>query len=121
MAKILNTLLGTLSVFCVCYLWIVYCLKDSLLASGLAAIVASASGYLLFRMQTELDVRKSQKKMKLNQITALDEFLRFGKDNALLFEQLLSYYRFDVKKTDPDNLIAIKNNTKNRYSSGGRK
>ncbi len=121
MAKILNTLLGSLCVFFVCFLWIVYCLKDGASAAGLAAIVAVAAGYLIYNVQSEQNLRKSQKRAAQKRTEALGEYLRFGEDNAALFEKMLSYFRFEVQKEGYDDLIAVKNNVKGyvalRYAS----
>ena len=112
MAKILNTILCALIIFALCFLWIVYCLKDSTVALALSLIVALASSYLIWKAQTE---RANVKKIKLAQrkkIAELGQYLRFGADNAALFTEMLRYYRFEVTRVDYDNLVVTKNGVK---------
>lgn len=112
MAKVLNTIFCALGVFFVCFLWIVYCLKDGTLAFALSAIVAIASGYIVYRIQSESDARKAYKKQNKKQTEALANYLRFGENNGELFAQMLTYFRFEVQQCACDHLIVTKNGTK---------
>lgn len=109
MSKILNTLLCALISFLLSFLWIVYCLKETEIAALLAAVVALCCGYLVFRAEKTRNARRSIKRDKAKQIGKLKETLRYGVDNAALFAKMLAYYRFDVSKTDNDNIVAAKN------------
>ena len=112
MSKILNTILCTLIIFFLSFLWVVYSLKDKTVALILSLVVALASCYLIERAQTE---RENHKRLKLNERKKIAEFkehLRFGADNAALFADMLRYYRFEVTRVDYDNLTVTKNETK---------
>lgn len=108
MAKILNTLFSTIGIFFLCFLWIVYCTKNSMLAFALSSIVALSAAYLIFNGQKAFDNRKKIKNSEKKKIFSLGETLRFGEDNASLIADMLRYYRFEAEKIDFDNLIAIK-------------
>lgn len=112
MAKILNTVLCTLIIFLLSFLWIVYCLKDSTIALALSLTVAVASGYLIWRAQTERENHKKIKLAERKKLTSFSEYLRFGADNEALFSDMLRYYRFEVARVDYDNLTVTKNGTK---------
>lgn len=121
MSKILNTLFGTLAVFFLCFLWIVYCLKDRTAAFALATVVALCSAYLLYSVQTESEARKNKKKTATQKVAALARTLRYGADNATLFESMMKYYGFEVQRADADSLVAVKSGVKSyvalRYAS----
>ena len=110
MSKIFNCLLSTVFIFLLSFVWIVYCLHDTTLAWALAAIVALASCYLIWRALSKLESGKKLKQAKKKNIESLSEHLRFNENNAQLFEAMLRYYRFDVKPVDYDNLVVTKNN-----------
>lgn len=109
MSKILNTLLCALMAFFLCFLWIVYCLKEPKTAALLAAIVAICCGYLVFRAEKARDDRRSVKRRRTKQINDFKQTLRFGADNAALFEQMLTYYDFETRKLGCDDLVGQKN------------
>lgn len=109
MSKYLNSLLCTVIIFLLSYLWIIYCLRDPTLAFALSAIVALASCYLIFKSLSRLESGRKIKQAKKNNIASLAEYLRFNDDNATLFADMLRYYRFEVKPIDYDNLVATKN------------
>lgn len=109
MSKVLNTLLCALIAFLLCFLWIVYSLKDVQTAALLATIVALCCGYLVYRAEKVRFRRQNLKRNKVKQTQRLKETLRYGTDNAALFEQMLLYYRFAVNKIDRDSLVAQKN------------
>ena len=110
MSKILNCLLCTLIIFLLCFIWIVYCLRDTTLAFALSAIVTLSSCYLIWKSLSKFETGKKLKQAKKNNIASLSEYLRFNENNAELFSAMLRYYRFDVKSVDFDNLIVTKNN-----------
>lgn len=112
MAKILNTLLCTVAVFLLTFLWIYYCLKDSTLALWLSLAVALCASYVIWRAQSHWETGKQTKLAQKNKLTTFGEFLRFGLDNATLFADMMRYYRFDVIPVDYDNLIVSKNEIK---------
>ena len=112
MAKILNTILCALIIFLLCFVWIVYCLKDNTIALVLSLIVSVASAYLIWRAQTTHANRKKLKLAERKKIAALGQHLRFGKDNSTLFGEMLRYYRFEVTPVDYDNLTVTKNGVK---------
>lgn len=112
MAKILNTILCALIIFMLCFVWVVYCLKDTTIALALSLIVSASSGYLIWRAQTKRENSKKIKLAKRTKIATLGNYFRFGADNATLFEDMLRYYRFEVTRVDYDNLIVEKNGTK---------
>lgn len=112
MAKFLNTLFGCLTIFLLCFLWIVYCTKNSALSFGLSLIVTLCAGYIIFRAQTSLNNRKRIKRDEAKKIAALAEHLRYGADNGALFENMLRYYRFEIIQRDGDELTVSKNGTK---------
>ena len=110
MSKYLNCLLCTVIIFLLSFVWIIYCLRDTTLAFALAAIVALASCYLIWKSLTKLENGKKLKQAKKSNIASLSEYLRFKENNAELFTAMLRYYRFEVKTLDYDNLIVTKNN-----------
>ena len=112
MAKILNCILCTIAVFFLSFIWVYYCLRNSTLALWLSVVVAIATAYIVWRFLTERENGKKIKLAKRKSIAALSEYLRFGENNAQLFEDMLRYYRFEVEKLDYDNLIVVKNNVK---------
>lgn len=112
MAKILNCILCTIAVFLLALTWIYYCLRDSALALWLSLVVATCSGYLVWRVLSNWEKGKKIKSAKRKSISALSEYLRFGEDNATLFADMLRYYRFEVTKVDFDNIIVEKGSIK---------
>ena len=111
MSKILNCFLCTVTIFLLCFVWIVYCLRDQTLAYTLSVVVALASSYLIWKSLSKIETGKKQKQAKNKNIASLSEYLRFNENNAELFATMLRYYRFEVKTVDYDNLIVSKNNT----------
>ena len=112
MAKILNTFLSAFAVFFLCFAWVHYSLKDNLWALALSAVVALCSGYLIWKAQDGLASGKKAKLAHKSAVANLVNLLRFGTDNAALWEEMLRYYRFEVEKLDFDNLITTKNGQK---------
>ena len=109
MSKILNCLLCTIIIFLLCFIWVVYCLKDTTLAFALSSIVALASCYLIWRSLSRFEKGQKRKQTKKSNIARLSEYLRFNENNADLFADMLRYYRFEVSIVDFDNLIVSKN------------
>ncbi len=109
MAKILNTVLSMIGIFLLCFLWIVYCTKNTLVAAWLSAIVALAAAYLIYRAQSEWSARKNSKRAETKKISALANMLRFGENNAELVGEMMRYYRFDAQNLGQDDLVAHKN------------
>lgn len=109
MAKILNTVFCALGVFLVCFLWIVYSLKEVAAAAGLAAVVSAAAGYVVYCVQREADSRKQRKKAERKKTEALANHLRFGANNGELFQKLLAYYNFRTVSTEGEDIVATKN------------
>lgn len=108
MAKILNTVFLSLTAFWLCFVWIVYCVKNAVVGALVACVVAVAIGYIVWNGQ-KLGARKqSESKQKRKQATCLAEFLRFGENNAELIAKMMRYYRFDVVEAQGDELIADK-------------
>ena len=116
MAKILNSILCAFAVFFLCFAWIYYSLKDDVLALALSLIVAICSWYLIWKGQERIDVGKKNKLAHKNEIASFVNLLRFGADNAAIFEDMLRYYRFEVEKQDFDSLIVSKNGQKSYVS-----
>ena len=112
MAKILNSFLCAFAVYFLSFAWIYYSLKDDILALALSAIVALCSWYLIWKAQSGIDSGKKIKLAQKNAVSSFVNFLRFGLDNAELFEDMLHYYRFEVEKINYDSLIATKNGQK---------
>ncbi|MCH5160311.1 MAG: hypothetical protein J1F66_05675 [Clostridiales bacterium] len=112
MSKILNTFLSALALFFLCFAWIYYCLKDDILAFALSAIVALCSSYLIWKSLSRIDAGKKTKQAEKNALSGLVNFLRFGADNAAIFEEMLRYYRFEVERQSYDSLIVTKNGQK---------
>lgn len=112
MAKFLNSVLCTIIIFLLTFAWIYFCVKMAKLAFTLSAIVALASGYIIWRMQTKWETGKSLKKSQKKAVTDLCNYLKFGADNASIFAPMLRYYRFDVVETNYDSLVANKNGVK---------
>ena len=110
MSKVLNCLLCTVIIFLLCFVWIVYCLRDTVLAYTLSGIVALASCYLIWKSLSRLDNGQKLKQAKKKNVASLSEYLRFNENNAELFAQMLRYYRFEVHPVDFDNLTVTKNN-----------
>ena len=106
----MNCLLCTVIIFLLSFLWIIYCLRDKTLAYALSAIVALASGYLIWRSLSKFEQGKQLKQTKKKNVASFSEYLRFNENNAELFAEMLRYYRFEVKNVDYDNLIVTKNN-----------
>lgn len=109
MAKILNSFLCAFAIFFLCFAWIYYSLKDDVLAASLAGIVALCACYLIWKAQSRIDSGKKSKASEKNAVSNLVNFLRFGADNASIFDEMLRYYRFEVTKKDFDSLIVAKN------------
>ena len=116
MAKILNSILCAFAVFFVCFAWIYYSLKDDVLALILSLVVAACSWYLIWKGQATIDSGKKIKLARKNALASFVNFLRFGADNAALFENVLRYYRFEVERQDYDSLIVTKNGQKSYVS-----
>ena len=116
MAKILNSILCAFAVFFVCFAWIYYSLKDDVLALALSLIVALCSWYLIWKGQEQIDLGKKNKLARNKTIASLVNLLRFGADNATIFENMLRYYRFEVERQGFDSLIATKNGQKSYVS-----
>ena len=112
MAKILNSILCAFAVFFLCFLWIYYALKDDIVALALSGIVALCSWYLIWRSLTRIDLGKRMKLAQKSAVSSFVNFLRFGADNATLFEGMLRYYRFETERVGYDSLIATKNGQK---------
>ena len=112
MAKILNSFLCAFAIFFLCFAWIYYSLKDGILAISLSAIVALCASYLIWKALARLDADKKVKLAQKNAISSFVNFLRFGADNATIFEDMLRYYRFEVERESYDNLIVTKNGQK---------
>ena len=112
MSKILNSFLCAFAVFFLCFAWIYYSLKDDILAFSLSAIVALCSSYLIWKALSQIDAGKKIKLVKKNAVASLVNFLRFGTDNAAIFEKMLRYYRFEVERQSYDSLIVTKNGQK---------
>ena len=112
MKKILNCLLCTVIIFLLCFLWVVYALRDATVALGLSTVVALCSCYLIWRSLSVWENGKALKQSQKKNIACLSEYLRFGENNAELFQAMLRYYRFDVTTVDYDNLTVEKNNVK---------
>lgn len=110
MSKILNCLLCTIIIFLLCFIWVIYCLKDTTLALALSAIITLASCYLIWRALSRFEKGQRRKQTKKSNIAKLSEYLRFNENNAALFADMLQYYRFEVTVVDFDNLIVTKNN-----------
>ena len=98
--------------FFICFAWIYYSLKDDVLAISLSLIVALCTCYLIFKALSQIDAGKKIKLAQKNAVSSLVNHLRFGADNAALFEEMLRYYRFEVHKAGYDNLIVTKNGQK---------
>ncbi|MCH5156464.1 MAG: hypothetical protein J1G02_01140 [Clostridiales bacterium] len=111
MSKILNCLLSSIIIFLLCFIWIVYCLKDRTIAFALSAIVTLASGYLIWKSLSRFEQGKKLKQTKKSNVAKLSEYLRFNENNAELFADMLRYYRFEVTPVDYDNLIVSKNDS----------
>ena len=116
MAKILNSFLCAFGIFLICFAWVYYSLKDDTLAFALAAIVALCSAYLIWMALERIDTGKQIKTAKKKALTGFINFMRFGADNATIFENMLRYYRFDIVKKEFDSLIITKNG-QNSYVS----
>ena len=112
MAKILNSFLCAFAVFFICFAWIYYSLKDDILALTLSLIVAFCTLYLIWKALSRIDLGKKIKLAQKNAVSSLVNFLRFGEDNAAIFEDMLRYYRFEVERHGYDSLIATKNGQK---------
>ena len=112
MAKILNSILCAFAVFFVCFAWVYYSLKDDVLAVLLSGVVAACTLYLIWKTLTSVETGKKIKLAQKNAVTSFVNFLRFGADNATVFEKMLLYYRFEVERIDYDNLIVTKNGQK---------
>ena len=116
MAKILNSFLCAFAVFFLCFAWIYYSLKDDVLALGLSGIVALCTCYLIWKALSGLDLSKKIKLAQKSAVTSFVNLLRFGADNAALFENMLHYYRFEVERESYDSLIVTKNGQKSYVS-----
>ena len=116
MAKILNSILCAFAVFFLCFAWIYYSLKDDVLALALSLVVAACSWYLIWKGQAQIDLGKKTKLAQKNAVSSFVNYLRFGADNAALFENMLRYYRFDVERQGYDSLIVSKNGQKSYVS-----
>ena len=112
MAKILNSILCAFAVFFLCFAWIYYSLKDSKIALALAGIVALAAWYLIWKGLSRMELGKKLKLEQKYAVMKLVNLLRFGADNATVFENMLRYYRFEVEKDGYDSLIVTKNEKK---------
>ena len=112
MAKILNSFLCAFAVFFLCFAWIYYSLKDDILAFLLSLIVALCTSYLIWKAQSHFDAGKKIKFAQKNAISSFVNLLRFGTDNAAIFEEMLRYYRFEVERVNYDSLIITKNGQK---------
>lgn len=112
MAKTLNTLLCTIAIFLLAYCWVYYCIKDRTLALCLSVIVALAACYLIWRAESKWETSKKKKLAYKKQLANFAEYLRYGENNAKLFEQTLHYYRFETSTIDFDNLIAKRDGKK---------
>ena len=109
MSKILNCLLCTIIIFLLCFIWIVYSLKDTTLAFALSGVVTLASCYLIWRSLSRFEKGRKLKQTKKSNIAKLSEYLRFNENNAELFADMLRYYRFEVNVVDFENLTVSKN------------
>ena len=112
MAKILNSFLCAFAIFFLCFAWVYHSLKDDILALTLGGVVALCAWYLIWKGQQRLDLGKKIKLREKNAISSFINFLRFGADNATIFEEMLRYYRFDVKTEGYDRLTVTKNGQK---------
>ena len=112
MAKILNSVLCAFAILFVCFAWVYYSLKDDVLAILLSLIVALCAWYLIWKAQSHIDFGKKIKLAQKNAVSSFVNFLRFGADNATLFENMLRYYRFELDRVNYDSLIATKNGQK---------
>lgn len=112
MAKVLNSLLSTIMIFLLTFTWAYYCIKNVTWALALLAIVSVCACYLLWKSLSKWDDGKRLKKQQKKAISDFAEYLKFGEDNASLFEDMLKYYGFEVFKTDYDSLDAVKNGVK---------
>ena len=112
MAKILNSFLCAFAVFFLCFAWVYYSLKDDVLAVALSLIVAISTLSLLWIGLSRFDANKKAKLAEKNAAANLANYLKFGADNATLFETMLQYYRFTVTKVGFDSLIVTKNGQK---------
>ena len=116
MAKILNSFLCAFAVFFLCFAWVYFSLKDDILAFSLSAIVALCTLYLIWKALSRIDAGKKIKLAQKSAVASLVNCVRFGADNASLFENMLRYYRFDVQKEGYDSLIVTKNGQKSYVS-----
>ena len=83
-----------------------------MLAFSLSAIVALCSSYLIWKALSSIDAGKKIKRAQKNAVASLVNFFRFGADNAVIFEEMLRYYRFEVERQGYDSLIVAKNGQK---------
>ena len=111
MAKVLNSLLSTIMIFLLTFTWAYYCIKNVTWALALSATVSVCACYLLWKSLSKWDDGKRLKNSK-KAIADFAEYLKFGEDNASLFEDMLKYYGFEVFKTDYDSLDAVKTESK---------
>lgn len=112
MAKFLNSVLCTVILFLLTFAWIYFCIKDTTLAFALSTIVALASGYIIWRMQSKWETGKNIKKKQKKAVADFCNYLKFGADNAAIFSPMLKYYHFEIIQSNYDNLVAIKNGVK---------
>lgn len=108
MARILNTILSAMGIFLLTLLWVAYCTKEQGLSVGLAAIVAVAAGYIVFRAQEQLGRGRKRRRGEAKTVAKLACMLRYGENNAALFCEVLRYFRFAVQVLDGDNIIVQK-------------
>ena len=112
MAKILNSFLCAFGIFFICFAWVYFSLKDDTLALVLAAVVASCSAYIIWKALGSIDSSKQIKIAKKKAFASFVTFLRFGADNATVFENMLRYYRFEITQKEFDSLIVTKSGRK---------
>lgn len=112
MAKFLNSILCTIIIFLLTFTWIYYCLKIANLALALSVVVALASGYIIWRMQSRWERGQNLKKSQKKAVADFCNLLKFGADNATIFTPMLRYYHFEITETDFDSLVATKNGAK---------
>lgn len=108
MAKILDNILCTLTIFALTFLWTYYGIKDVAWAAGLSLVVALCSSYLLYRAFSKWESSKNAKKQRKKAVSDLTEYLRYGENNAELFGELFRYYNYTVTPVDYDGFIAEK-------------
>ena len=113
MPKILNTLLCSIMIFLLAFMWAYVAIKDVSWSIVCAAILTAAFTYVIWRIADKWDSGKKIKQKRKKDVADLAEHLKFGEDNAQLFAELFRFYGFETDKTDYDSFVATKDGQKN--------